>query len=105
MEAVKSVGIKYCGGCNPEIDRSGVAKEIQAFLPKGFKLVDGAAPTPWDFGILICGCGVACAQDPELMSLARQWILVSGTVVDDVEVAGGRIAEVIVQRLSKIACK
>lgn len=100
MEAVKTVGIKYCGGCNPEIDRPGVVKELQARLPKGFRFIHGSSSVPWDIGVLICGCSSACAERPELMSSARRWILVRGPVVDDVRVPVERIAETIVEKLA-----
>ncbi|MDR3554029.1 MAG: hypothetical protein P4L55_04685 [Syntrophobacteraceae bacterium] len=103
MEAAKIVGIKYCGGCNPRIDRSRVAEEIGACLPEGFQLVQGKGPVVWDVGILICGCAVACADSCELKSLARGWIRVCGPVVDHEEVVEGRIARAIAEKLSKIA--
>ncbi|MDR3569048.1 MAG: hypothetical protein P4L43_13550 [Syntrophobacteraceae bacterium] len=103
MEALKTVGIKYCGGCNPAIDRAGIGREIETILPKGFTLIHGTAPVPRDFGILICGCGSGCAKHPELLSFARHWVLVCGTTVDEVEVPGTRIALAIVEKLLKIA--
>lgn len=103
MDPVKIVGIKYCGGCNPEIDRSRVAEELGACLPKGFELTPTSVPGRWDIGVLICGCATACANRPELMAEARLWIIVCGLAVDDVEVPGDRIVEAIVEKLSKIA--
>lgn len=102
MKAVKTVGIKYCGGCNPEIDRSRVARLLQGRLPQGFRLIPPTAPAPWDIGILLCGCAAGCAKRPEILSSALLWILVCGPHVDDVAVGGGGIAEAIVQKLSRI---
>jgi hypothetical protein len=103
MDAVKTIAIKYCGGCNPLIDRAGIAKEVETILPKGFTLLQGTAPVPRDIGILLCGCGSGCAKHPELISFARHWVLVCDTTVDDVEVRDKPIAEAIVEKLLQIA--
>jgi hypothetical protein len=103
MESAGKVGIKYCGGCNPRIDRARVAEEVGACLPEGFTLVQVKGSVVWDVGILICGCAVACADSCELKSLARGWIRVCGPVVDQEEVAEGEIARAVAEKLSKIA--
>jgi uncharacterized lipoprotein YmbA len=46
----------------------------------------------WDVGILISGCSVDCANSLELISVASQWILVSGPVVDGIAVSEEEIA-------------
>ncbi len=38
-EKVKEIGLKYCGGCNPVIDRSVLVQEIRKLLPPECKLV------------------------------------------------------------------
>jgi hypothetical protein len=99
----KTVGIKYCGGCNPQIERGQVVKELQTLLPDGFRLADGPSVSRWDIGILISGCSAACADGPELRVLATVWILVSGAMVDYTAVPAEEIARVVADKLSEMA--
>lgn len=103
MAIIRTVGIKYCGGCNPRIERGKVAEALQTLLPEGFRLADDAAGPPWDLGILISGCEVACADSLELRALASRWILVRGAMVDEIAVPEAEIARVITAKLSKMA--
>lgn len=103
MATIRTVGIKYCGGCNPQIERGKVAEALQMFLPDGLRFADDTAVSPWDVGILISGCNVACADSPELRALASRWILVRGAMVDDAVVPEAEIARVIAEKLSRLA--
>jgi hypothetical protein len=79
---MKLIGIKYCGGCNPTIDRVKLVEEIKILLPSEYSLTTQPSATPWNIGILICGCLTACADKPEFKNLARKWIIVAGNSVD-----------------------
>jgi len=79
---MKLMGIKYCGGCNPVIDRTKLVQEIKKQLPSEFVFADYQTHEQWDIGILICGCLTACADKPDSKNLARQWIIVAGHSVD-----------------------
>ena len=55
------IGVKYCGGCNPEYDRAALVKKIQE------KLKDKADFYSWeeediDLVLVVCGCGVSCVD-------------------------------------------
>jgi hypothetical protein len=71
------IGIKYCGGCNPAIDRAKLVEEIKKLLPLEYSLTTDQTFNPWDFGILICGCLTDCADKPEFRNLARKWIVIT----------------------------
>ena len=75
------IGIKYCGGCNPHIDRTKLAREIKELLPSEY-IFTTKQSSVWDIGIMVCGCLTACADKPELTKLARKWIIVAGNSVD-----------------------
>jgi hypothetical protein len=75
------IGIKYCGGCNPHIDRTKLVQEIKKLLPPEFVFASNHSKV-WDIGILVCGCSTACADKPEFKNLARKWIVVAGNSVD-----------------------
>lgn len=95
-------GVKYCGGCNPRIDRSGLVREIGKLLPPESRLSTEKTAEPWETGILVCGCPVACADLPEVRRMAGQWIRVGGAAVDLESVPEDRMAHVIAEKLKAL---
>ena len=95
---MKLIGIKYCGGCNPHIDRAKLALEIEKLLPLEYSLTTDQTVNPWDIGILICGCPTACADKPEFNNLARKWIIVAGTSVDLDDAPEEKLAALVVRK-------
>ena len=94
--------VKYCGGCNCQIDRSRLIGDIKKFLPSGYRLISEVETAPAEAGILICGCQSACADKPELSDLARRWILVAGKSVDHRDAPEDKLAEGILQTIQEI---
>jgi hypothetical protein len=76
------IGIKYCGGCNPHIDRKKLVQKISKLLPQEYIFTTHHSSNPWDLGILVCGCLTACADKPDFKNLARKWITVAGNSID-----------------------
>jgi len=54
------IDIRYCGGCNPDYDRTGVAAEIERALNDHCTFDDGDGPVDWI--LMIHGCPTACAS-------------------------------------------
>lgn len=54
------IGIKYCGGCNVQYDRSRLVKELRK--QPGHEFVFGEEPC--DLLLLVCGCPRACPDVP-----------------------------------------
>ncbi len=98
-EKVKEIGLKYCGGCNPVIDRSVLVQEIRKLLPLECKLVTEYSAVPYEKAVLICGCPTACADKPDLRPSAKRWIVISGTMVDLEVMPEEKMAEVIVEKI------
>lgn len=96
---MKLIGIKYCGGCNPHIDRAKLALEIEKLLPPEYNLITDQAFNRWDIGILICGCPTACVDKPDLRSLARKWIVVAGNSIDLDKKPEEELADNVIQKL------
>jgi hypothetical protein len=96
---MKRIGVKYCGGCNPVIDRSRLIDEIEKLLPQGFSLTADGNPSPWDIGIMVCGCSVACTDKPEIRNMATRWIIVGGSTVDLNAMPEEKMAQAIVQKI------
>ena len=59
-ETVK-VGLKYCGGCNPEYDRVALVKHIQESL-QGKVLFVKAESEGVELIVAVEGCSTACAD-------------------------------------------
>lgn len=94
--------VKYCGGCNCQIDRSKLVGDIKTLLPAGNSLISDAGAGPADAGLLLCGCPSACAQKPELADLAPKWILVAGKTVNHQDVPEDCIALAVLEQINKI---
>jgi hypothetical protein len=99
---MKSIGIKYCGGCNPVIDRVNLAREIVKLLPPVHSILNDECSNQWDIGILICGCPSACADHQEIRRLARHWFLVAGQTLDRNMIPENELADAIVQKIKSL---
>lgn len=96
---MKLIGIKYCGGCNPVIDRVKLVREIGKRLPQEFILSEGEDKESWDTGILVCGCPTACAEKPVFKNFARKWIVVAGHSVDRNHAPEKELADIVIAKL------
>lgn len=62
---MKTIRIRYCGGCNPDYDRTRLAQRIQEKLGKSYRFVVGKASLEADWTVVLHGCPTACAEtDP-----------------------------------------
>jgi len=93
------IGIKYCGGCNPHIDRTKLVQEIRKLLPPEY-VFKTKPSSHWDIGIMVCGCLTACADKPEFKNLARKWIVVAGNSVDLHKAPEKELADIITGRIT-----
>jgi hypothetical protein len=99
---MKSIGIKYCGGCNPVIDRSRLVAEIGKLLPPDQIIVNDDSSRQWDIGLLVCGCPTACADSRKFRHLARQWFLIAGQTLNCNPVPEKELAYSIVQNIKSL---
>ncbi|MFO7569505.1 MAG: hypothetical protein R6W75_06875 [Smithellaceae bacterium] len=93
--------VQYCGGCNCQIDRSKILEQVASSLPEGFRLTTDTAGSPFEIGILLCGCTSACAWRLELTGLARRWIVVAGKSVNAREMPENQLAAAIVAKINQ----
>jgi hypothetical protein len=98
----RSIGVKYCGGCNPQIDRTALAAEIGMLLNPNCRLETVLPSHAGMVAILICGCPTACADRPDIRGMARRWIRVGGTTVDCESVPRERLAARVVEEIRRI---
>ncbi len=94
-----TIGIKYCGGCNPLIDRQGLVRDIEKLLPPNLRLATDITPSPWKIGILVCGCPIACADRANIRGISKRWIRVGGASVDLDSMEIGEMASSIVRKI------
>jgi hypothetical protein len=87
------IGIKYCGGCNPQMDRKKLVQDVEKLLPRNFILTTNERPVKWNIGILVCGCATACADKPELKKITQRWIIVGGHSVDQDQISEKKLAD------------
>ncbi len=74
------MGIKFCGGCNPGIDRGLVAQKVREELAGEARWVSGEEES--DFLLIVTGCRTACADTAEVRS-GRPVVVVGGESVSD----------------------
>jgi hypothetical protein len=102
---MKLTGIKYCGGCNPHIDRAKLALEIGKLLSPEYSLTTNLSSNPWDIGIVICGCPTACAYKPDFNNSTRKWIIVAGSSVDLDNAPEEKLAAIVVRKIQHLQDK
>ena len=96
-----NVRVRYCGGCNPEIDRGRLVKELEAHNRADGDVVTfvGRAEVG-DLLLLINGCPRACLEedDPGLGQTGK-WISVQGERVDLEAVPEEELSHVVWQKI------
>jgi hypothetical protein len=92
------VGVKFCGGCNPYIDRKKVMERVKNMLPPGkykFEYFD------WDdcaAFIAVNGCSLACVRYPA----SQKVIVVSGFEIEGKQYSEDSLASAVVEKLSAL---
>lgn len=94
-------GITYCGGCNPHIDRTKLVREIKKLLPHEY-IFTTQHFSPWDIGIMVCGCPTACTNKPKIKNLAHQWVVVAGNSVDLERISEEKLAERVADKIKNL---
>jgi hypothetical protein len=98
---MKKIGVKYCGGCNPRMDRSKFVDELKKELAGDLSSAIGCSTEKWELGILVCGCSAACADRPETRSSALEWIDVCGPAVESESISESELATVVAMEIKK----
>lgn len=78
----RKIGIRFCGGCNPRIDRVAVAENVRNKLEiLGYSLSEHDQDA--DFLIYLNGCSAACAERISGDYLKEVWV--AGTMIEQME--------------------
>ena len=97
-----SIGIRYCGGCNPQIDRLRVVGDLRGALKERGLKVDLTTDkeSPVDMVLLINGCMHGCLEGEYLGSDPdHRPISVRGQMVDDKYIEEESIAEFLIKKI------
>lgn len=93
--------IKYCGGCNPNINRSQLAQNVINRLEA---LTDVAIVSDQaDVGLILGGCSVCCVNKAEIETQALNWVVVGGNMVDAKEVAASQLTDLVCRHIMEKA--
>lgn len=75
-KSLPRLAIKFCGGCNPAIERGQLARIIRRDLADGVRWV--SAEEEVDLLLIICGCLTACADRTDVKEKAAQSLAIAG---------------------------
>ncbi|MBI2864839.1 MAG: hypothetical protein HYX94_09800 [Chloroflexi bacterium] len=92
-----TVGVKFCGGCNPSIDRTMIFREIRDLA--GGVTFTGLADKGLDALLLICGCSIVCPVEQLGLRSRPRLVVVAGQTVNGRDVPEGFIAQVVAEKL------
>ncbi|MCF8079166.1 MAG: hypothetical protein K9K88_07785 [Desulfobacterales bacterium] len=94
-----TIRVRYCGGCNPEIERGQLVKEVTATLAGEVSFSQTPSPDLW---LLVNGCPHACLDEELAGKLppARQ-VSVQGYRVDFRPVCGTNFVAAVASRVRK----
>jgi len=72
--------IKYCGGCNPSINRKELVNEVLNLL-RLHTFVEVTTENA-DVGLIVGGCSVCCINIDNIKDQASELVVVGGSLVD-----------------------
>lgn len=98
------VRVRYCGGCNPEIDRGLLVRQLQAYSrANGDMVMFVGHEEEGDLLLLINGCPRACLEEDDPgPGRTGKWISVQGERVDLKAVPEEELSRVVWQKIKAI---
>ena len=100
-----SIGLRYCGGCNPQIDRSTVIKNLKEDLEKMGIEIDLTTDRQRtvDVVLLINGCIHACLEEEYLRKDSTpQFVSIKGEMVGKQYVKEDNIPEFLIKTIADL---
>jgi len=93
------IGVKFCGGCNPYIDRVDLFNRIKSMVPSEKCTFEFFDFKNCDHFIVINGCSLNCAEFKDKENV----IIVSGFEIDGKKFSEKELAVEVINRLFKKA--
>lgn len=72
------IGVKFCGGCNPYIDRKKLIEQVKGIIPPGKFTFEYFDFDDCEIFLVINGCSLACAK----VGQRKNVIIVAGFEID-----------------------
>jgi hypothetical protein len=94
-----AVGIRFCGGCNPWIDRGRIALELREALEGLGCRVAAGGGNEADIVVFLCGCPSGCAFRDHPGNIPS--VVVAAATVDFGEVGEERIVPEVLARVER----
>jgi hypothetical protein len=94
---MKKVGIKYCGGCNPEIDIETFVVKLKSYLSYLGYTITTDNDTSCSL-IIVNGCKVGCLKRERFKSF-QNIVVINGASIDLVDVEESILAQKTVEKL------
>ena len=94
------LAIRYCGSCNPHVDLSWIGEKLKEKAQAINAHLVSPQANNIDLLVILCGCPIACADKPEIHSLAKDYILVADETVNRVPTAEKDIPEALFKLLA-----
>jgi len=95
------VRIRYCGGCNPEIERREIVEQLmERFTGRVNWTYD--PETPADLTLHVCGCAHACLDEEEAPADPPRVVSIQGLRVDRRTVGQSELVNAAAEALSRI---
>lgn len=92
----RRVGIKFCGGCNPRIDRGRIAKEVARLLdPAGIEVLYSLETA--QFAIFLSGCTANCANKYDANNIPS--VVVADKTINSLAIEEEEIVDEIVMKV------
>ena len=82
-DSFSRMAIKFCGGCNPLIDRGQIARSVRENLTGLVRWV--SAEEEADLLLIISGCLIACIDRPEITEKAAEYLSIAGARIAFIE--------------------
>ena len=101
---MRMLAVKYCGGCNPSIDRTELVGKLAVLLADrnaDWKLVT-LKDNAYDAIILVNGCPVGCVQK-QFLNETRPVILVAGESIQRERAAEADLPEKVAEILWRLS--
>ena len=102
LERPLTIRIKYCGGCNPEIERPAVVKRLEElFLYNNLKVeFDFNSNRNTDLLILVNGCPHACLEEDNLSSATMTpCFSIQGAMIDYRPVTEEELPQILYEKI------
>jgi hypothetical protein len=89
--------IKYCGGCNPSINRKKLVNEVINML-KSYTAVEITKENA-DVGLMVGGGSVCCINIDQVKDQASEVVVVGGNLVDYTQVSPDQQTTKVMQQI------